>query len=601
MSTAYASQAYIFAQIEETISSDLTVQQDYIGILENIFTEAGWNVERVPTRIRLLTEPSGGFPISILGISNWVFYTVATTTSTIFVPDDSIDDIGACSGWASSCSCSGQSLNNHRGQAYGPTDSSGGASRHNHLMTGAKYALHLDGFTTYNGPTTQDVDDNYITDIYFDGWYTGGNIGLGNQHPGEVTLTRGGLLVTCQDAITNGNSFSLYIRFGVDGTLQAYWSVSGAFPSFSMTPNLASQVDTDYFCPSFEFTHYPATLTGTHPQDYIDENPDDVQPFSWQEGQRYHYFANPHTICIDVRLEDQTGASNNMFASALKLKPLEGEVLESDPGYPDDMNIQKSVIIMDHGPGFSLQRRNQPTCAISFTDFRGNGFSSQNESTGQDDWGPFILNSMGATEDYTDYPDGIEWNGGIAEIGEAWVASNFMNPNSVYDAPIVAQLWDACVPYRTILEGTGDSPTPFFWDGQLWRYYQQNKNQDPNGPASSLAFRVNDLGVYDGSTYAGAIRVDLASLDVSPTSIPNGGNVTITVTLSAPAPARGALVILHTPGDERIQFTSHIHTITEGEIELAVTYTTIGLSVEETTRVKAISTNTLSQLITFEA
>lgn len=602
MST-YSDYPYVYAQLDDDIGGTCATQTSYVSKLKNIFNEAGWTVTDVPVRIKIVTDAAAAFDIQTLGISNYPFYSCTVGSGTVFLPDDSIDDL--CPTWVADCSCVSNPLLNHRGQGYGTPSAGDGASRHQYILYGLKYCYEQNGVTTYHSTTTYDEGTaTYTSYIYIPSYSCSLSLPtIGNQLQGAVSIEWGGFIAESASSVTSDNKIYLYITHTpsvTDPDFSIYY-LQDSPGGFSLTAD-TTPIETQYFCSSNLHTHYAAIITGTHPNEYLDTlTSDDFFKVPLRTNDRYNYFVNAYGFFMDTKREDLSGASISANMFALKLKALEGEALESDSNYAEMLNIQQGVIAY-YGVGLSLRDFSAPGASAYGLKFSGVGFSTV-KATGSSSntgfWGPAVLNSLGMTNNYLIYPNGVQWMSGAAEVAEPWLACAFLRRDEDFPALVVGQIWDACVPYRKLALGT-TIPAPYFWDGEIWRYYQTQKNSFDVGPPSALSFRVHDLGIFDGDNYIGEERVTLLSLVVTPTSIPNGGSVQFDLTFTAPS-SRGGFLVLHTPNDERCLFSSHIQTFAEGVTSLSVVVNTIDLGIEETATVKAVSLNTLSEEITFLA
>jgi hypothetical protein len=194
------------------------------------------------------------------------------------------------------------------------------------------------------------------------------------------------------------------------------------------------------------------------------------------------------------------------------------------------------------------------------------------------------------------HPNGLTWEGDIAIIAEPWVGMNPYQDNSV--VPVVGQISDAIVPWRAIGLGR-NPPTPdevFTWDRQFWRYYQTDRETGgrftaqpvDTGPGSSLALRVKDVRVYNGTGFTGPPAYPILSASVSPDPVPAGGGGTLTINVDT---SRGSGLDLSlggtfivTSNNERMQFQGspdHYVSVPATNNSVAVPFTTIDLDQEE--------------------
>lgn len=585
MST-YAESPYILANIEAPADNSCANIHSFVTKIRNAFIEGGWDVENVGPRLILTTEDNPGFSFCTLGHSNVSFYTVSLGGSSYAIVDEP-DDCDACNNVTVDLIV----------QTYDNI-----SQRHEYIkaVISALYSS-VEGVTVYPTSSTL-VGTDLVSELIVDSISSClSEVSIGSQLVSNLSEIEGaGFIARSQDSIESGNRVELYCTYlgsgGATSFVRIYYRIGG-WPSRNFTPGTETSVS--IYCPNPDTIAYiPATVTGDHPWQIVqDELGTTVQQADFAlNGQDIEIWINSYTAIwdpADARVGDSAGG----FASALKLKALEGEA---------SLNITKAVIFVARvGGGQSLREE----CLLESTrvalEFQGNGFSTvevvSNATTGN--WGPLVLCVLAETIDYEDHADGVVWNGGIAEVGEPWCAINFLNSGTTELAAVVAQLWDCIIPYRNINLGynTQSSQTPFYWDGKLWRYYQIDKEGSSNtGPPSSLAFRVADCRIYDGNDYTGQVPATVVSVSCSPNPIPNGDSAVIIVAIES-APSVGAFVVLQTRGDERMQFASQLIFFTEGQTSQNVNVTTIGLEIEETVTLSAIGTNTVTESVTYSA
>lgn len=587
MST-YADDPYVFAHLDAPPSNSCSDVDIFVQKLRNTFFEGGWDIEDIGPRLILTTEDSPGFSFCTLGHDDVSFYTVTLGSGSTAIVDEP-DDCDACDNVTVDLVV--QTYDNQ--------------SQRHEFIKGIIASLYqsVEGITAYPLPSETDGTD-LVSEIVINA--TSNCVTaptVGSQLISNIDFAKGaGFIARSQDSIESGNRVELYCTYqgtgGATSFVRLYYRVGG-WPSRVVTPGAETSIS--IYCPNPSTMLYtPATATGVHPLTIVDDELGTTvqQADVALNGQDIEVWVNSYTAIWDPA-PARVGNSAGALCAALKLKALEGESEAS-------LNITRAIIFVARvGGGSSLREEMRLQSTRLCLEFRGNGFSNVEHlgNTTHGVWGPLIMCGKAETIDYEDHTNGIIWLGGIAEVGEPWVACNFLNPGTSELAPIIGQLWDCIIPARSINLGfeTQDTQRPFPWDSQLWRYYQTNKEGISNvGPPSSMAFRVADLRVFDGDDYTGEVPATLTNLEIDVNPIPAGGSAIITVTIE-PAPSDGAFVTLQTKGDERMQFPDFVVTFSSGQTTQNVNVTTIDLEIEESVTLTAKGTNTLSLSVTYSA
>jgi hypothetical protein len=545
-----------------------------------------------------------GFPICILGRSNHVFYSISWKARTYHLPDDSINDepvngngdqcggdpdecLVCCTpdgnvGYFTSCGCGnffGQTNN-----AYGEWEADDNVFQNiaSKIGAGLKWLFWVqDTIFIAGGEDTH----NYLTDISGGRiWHTayyiamdvnecdgpnavGGcvpDVAYGNQLMVRSSSIMGqGILVRSKDSIAEGNNLQLYITYDNGDTslsrFRIYYHKDG-FPDFNYFVDWENPQQTGILCdPTYqEFPTFQGLHTGTHPMRHLEDakhlyNDYDEKVLEIQFTNRddtLDVFVNSFSFIYNT--VSTTGNYYTGFMGALKPKALRGSTKEGDSNYTDALSMRKSIVVnhVNNQQGFKIGGWLQGgTCGWvfdgdggKFADNLGSADGSPSPPAITSDWWGFLTLAMiGSSNNVNNWGNplnGLLWLGNVAEIAEPWVACNFVAKAGY--APIVAQIWDACVPHVNLNYGYGNIyQTPMFvFDDWMWRHYRTSGFGESNqfrGPASALALRVKDPRIFLGvgpdckPEYLGPQLGEITDVVISPIEIINGMGASIDI------------------------------------------------------------------------
>jgi len=125
-----------------------------------------------------------------------------------------------------------------------------------------------------------------------------------------------------------------------------------------------------------------------------------------------------------------------------------------------------------------------------------------------------------------------------------------------------------------------------------------------SGPGSSLALRVDDPRVFNGTSFDGESLGEILSVSFASDPIASGDSVIVTVILVTPADANGAVVVIQAIDSSRCQFQNdpdHLVHFASGESSKDITMDTIDLEILETVEIRAVGSNSKSNTLTLSA
>lgn len=611
MST-YATNPYTLSQLDmPDRDASITCNQIHNAMLRvrNAFSESGWDVTDVPPIMTTVTSDTIPIPICLLGLDEVVFYNVAVGSENLLVVDGSFYD---CCLESDPCDCLTATTAQFFPTPYGNVS--------NRIALNLTMQTVLRVLFTKNGSilladeaySSSDPDDNNIYNDYYltDGDNCAPTIVFGGQHhmsiQGPSQVRGAGFIARSQDSIVANNKLELYCTYvfdGVDSYLRLYYR-KGGWPDFSVSVSPLT-TDIGIVCPNETVTIFElGSKFGTHPIKVL-EDEDEAPKIQALDitliGEQMNFWINDY-CAFYTPSEAPSGLSASGFVGALKIKRLEKETTPLP-------NIRKLLMALGRiNGGESIRETNSVTTTGAFLEIETISGSVTSKVNPAGEYGPFLLNSLSDTWDYSRVREGIQWYGGVAEIAEPWVAGNFYTQDENSLAPVVGQVWDCMTPYRAVSAGT-DIPTPFTWDGELWRYVQTNKLRasgaypDVIGPPSSMALRVKDFRIFNGEGYSGEEQVEIVSVSADPNPVdPTANTIIITVVIVPTNNGDGGFVAVYTKDDHRINFTSNIITYTKGKSSASISANIIKLElpVEETVTITAKSENVKTTTVVFE-
>lgn len=575
---------YIYGRIPGTIDNSNTSKQTRLNSIKNWFDAAGWTITETKRLIKIVTDTPPTFYPCLLGEANDIFFGVGA--GGIFQYVAVIDD----------SSCFDQGAGNKEGKLE-------------ELCEGeieASYALKTrtppGGLS---GLIISDADD--LGSISNEEWH---NVIL------KITaiVANGGIYITTEE--TSPGQFTSWIEY--DGPLPTFGgqlnvtvdSLGGVGFIATSESNIVNGNYMELYCYYEDFTPVTSSASNqirfamipgrrlnpcTHPLlDHFNTNGSDHQIGVTAVDELFG-FVGPYWFAFET--EPSTSnltTSTSIWGGAARLKSLEGE---------DTPDIIKAIVLA--GTTLAYTSSNPDSFKLSGGVIPGQSFfwcehKTIGSATFHGSSAKFSLsglNNSHAIASSANYIPGIDWYGDIANIFEPWLCWNWFDPttSSSY-APIFCMIPNSIHIWRRLdldfVPTDAENNDVFYWDGQLWRYYQNNFINISGAfqPGMSTAFTVDDFRYYNGSTtllgdidYDGNSLATISDIEVSADIIPSGSSITITLTKTA-----GDVVIVRC-SNKRISFDN---TVVEFSGDTAdVIATDNGLEIEEQVTIEVINKN----------
>lgn len=610
--SSYAPDPYVYGIVNTPKSPGVACQDvnAYLSDLKALFEEAGWEVTDLPG-MSIIEMYRTGFEQCTLGKADWAFYAVSMGDATIATMDSSMGfEKGECCEFLTDyCEClAGYFTGNH----INPNPlAAAGTGKMQTLVNIIKVLSLITNTSFVEGEESL----NPITGAREKKIYYPGN---GNCQPaltfgGQLYTTvlgiprvRGaGFIVKSRAHTSDNNYLEAYITYkhaGVSADLNVHVHTSG-WPNFQLVEKVAVEPEIiGMICPTMEYEYFGLyTPQGKHPLETL-ENPDESTNISTLSiplnGEVAEIFANSYSFIMNPH-GASTGASAGLLMAAPKIKRLENESKLIPP------NIRRMLIYVDRtGGGTTLRDKlglEQSHSLTRLSTVTGNNDRYLTGAGGN--WGPLLLTGVGDNVDYTTQREGIQWIGGIAEMGEPWLACNFFNNAVDTIAPVVGQFWDAIIPYRAV-SGVSSELGLFYWDDQFWRYYQTNKliptgGYDPGiGPPSSMAFRVRDGQIFGGGESRGYTLATIASITCTPSPWVAGTEF-LSITVIINPSSEDKMCAIYAVEDGRVILPSSILLFPTGVVDATFFAQVKDPEIDSLTTIRARGTNTKTASLVF--
>jgi hypothetical protein len=572
--------------------------------LRNTFAEAGWSIQLIGGMETVRTHLDFTFSFCIIGPGGSTNYRLTYSDSPGLPIAIVIDDPTTCCDAACEAALAAQTPSITT--IFGTTSTTARQATNTATVDAIKWMYDQRGLNVLSG-TQEDVGvGDWRTPIFFDPavfWDCPGYfVTIGGQTGASYVETFGGelfnglgFIATSQDNTVGGNSLEVYVHIADRG--------SGLGPGLYIATRDSNNFGTF-------LSEYPAK----HPHQISNAERGSVpqgveRHFMLRQGDDIHVFVNSYNYFMN----QPGGGSFELEAhgGAVKLKALEGEL-----GTPKVSRATWFGGRDDPSTGGERLYEALSSRDPGLIEMTVEGGGSVTQITPLQTLGN--ENRVISFPAYTalvdgNHPNGLTWEGDIAIVAEPWVAMNPYQDSSVM--PVVGQISDAIIPWRAIALGT-NPPSPdevFTWDLQYWRYFQPDRetggrftNQPSNtGPGSSLALRVKDVRIYNGTAFTGPPAYPISSVSVSPDPVPAGagGNVTINIDTTTGAgldlSLGGTLII--TSNNERVQFQGtpdHYVSVPALATSVVVPFTTIDLDQEEDVTIVVIGENQVATQVT---
>ena len=581
---SYGSQPYVYGEIPAEASNTGTTRFSRIEDVKNWFIEGGWSIEEVGFRLKVVTTlpllvPTHIFcQLQVFTPSADVLFALnlndALETHFIIDSDDSCfdaetdrDQIGVSlantsysmteidvdpvsdSGWKAILGL----------ETYSNTEKT-----HEIIWKyiGKLLSDKVGGPNIFKYPTTN-VGSTYTTVFsIIHTAHISWNFDIGSFLSTTVSNLDGfGFIATSEDNVVVGNHLAVYVYSEQEDP---------GFEGVSNQIRFRSRLTEDF----------PA-LTTQHPLTTCEE--EETITINELGGLTIVHdlvgFIGPTFFFIDTPELEDTNDEVHAWGGAFKIKALDGE---SDP------NIRKALLL-DVSSRFDGNNVETLRTVLTLnTDH--SILLLEDIDTGDHLNFDEVVVSMCTYWSSKNDKTGIEWKGNVAEVFEPWFGWNIDGGGTV---PLFCTIPDAIVVYRAIALGAPSTISEAFtWDGKVFRYYQTDRPGEDKG--SSLALRVADSRIFTGSGYSGVPFYIIDTLSISPTEVPGGGTVTLTINVDDSQDKTAGGQCLVRVNNERLQLQGtpdHLVIFAADATSATVVLTDNDLGIEDIVQIQVIGFN----------